>query len=450
MRTLDTLIGLVRSPDSREHFKEAVRAYEAGAFRAAIVATWTAVAFDLFGKVRELADHGDKAAERLAKDLDKASLKQDIRILLQNEQDLLDKCEKEFEILSHRDAELLRRLKQDRNMCAHPAHAVAWESFIPTAEIARAHLAAAVDSTMKHEPRVGKALEEALRREVAQPSWIPEAQDRARYFKRAYVDKAREATKKNLFKFVIKSSFRLPPDVPNRDQLFTRYRQLASDLASINPGLYEEALRDQINKLSSHNALPDDELGRLISCFGHDPIFWDAWLEDYLPKLESYLQKADIKTLSQLGCLGLDAPDTYQTRQIRQILSQRRAGLSSEQLADAAKVKCTSVLYDLAVEKLCDSGSYADSNNLARVVYRHADRFSTVAHSETIAEAVRENSQVREAFALDQTLAAVFRAHATNPNIRGIWADAAKKMQTSDKKRPMYPELKKEYEETYA
>ena len=42
--------------------EEVIRAYEVGAFRAAIVATWVAVAFDLIAKIRQLDEAGDATA----------------------------------------------------------------------------------------------------------------------------------------------------------------------------------------------------------------------------------------------------------------------------------------------------------------------------------------------------------------------------------------------------
>ena len=59
---LDELVLRVRSPAAREDITEAVACYKAGAYRAAIVATWTAVLYDIFSKIREIELTGDRAA----------------------------------------------------------------------------------------------------------------------------------------------------------------------------------------------------------------------------------------------------------------------------------------------------------------------------------------------------------------------------------------------------
>lgn len=49
---LDALILTVRNPLSRGYIDEAVRAYRAGSYKAAIVSLWVAVTFDIISKVR--------------------------------------------------------------------------------------------------------------------------------------------------------------------------------------------------------------------------------------------------------------------------------------------------------------------------------------------------------------------------------------------------------------
>ena len=72
MRALEDLLNEVRDRESRRYLDEAIRAYQVGAFRAAIVATWVAVAFDLIAKIRQLAATGDDGANDFIRRLDQA------------------------------------------------------------------------------------------------------------------------------------------------------------------------------------------------------------------------------------------------------------------------------------------------------------------------------------------------------------------------------------------
>jgi hypothetical protein len=62
MADLETLLAQVWSPEVRPLIDEAWRCYNAGATRACIAATWTAVTADIITKLIRLADDGDPKA----------------------------------------------------------------------------------------------------------------------------------------------------------------------------------------------------------------------------------------------------------------------------------------------------------------------------------------------------------------------------------------------------
>jgi len=69
---LDELVQTVRDINTREYIAEAIAAYRARAYRSAIMGTWVAVAYDIIGKIRELAVQGDAAAVKFTTALDAA------------------------------------------------------------------------------------------------------------------------------------------------------------------------------------------------------------------------------------------------------------------------------------------------------------------------------------------------------------------------------------------
>jgi hypothetical protein len=72
MRDLETLVEATWNRDVRPFVDDALRCYNAGAFRSSIVASWTAVCADVFEKVILLSEDGDPQAERTAKKITKA------------------------------------------------------------------------------------------------------------------------------------------------------------------------------------------------------------------------------------------------------------------------------------------------------------------------------------------------------------------------------------------
>jgi len=121
VRDLEALTSSVRDLESRSLFAEAVRAYQAGAYRASIISVWVAVSVDLTNKVRHLADIDDSAASEAIARLDAAIQENSVKKMQIFENALLDLCYKDLQLISAREQSELLRVYADRNLCAHPA-----------------------------------------------------------------------------------------------------------------------------------------------------------------------------------------------------------------------------------------------------------------------------------------------------------------------------------------
>jgi hypothetical protein len=109
---LEELVLTVRDPSSRGYIEEAIRAYHAGAYRSAIVATWTAVAYDLIQKFREMGSGGEVAARNFIDKFDDARGRNSIPELLVYEYGLIElAASSDFEMLQSHEVVLLERLK---------------------------------------------------------------------------------------------------------------------------------------------------------------------------------------------------------------------------------------------------------------------------------------------------------------------------------------------------
>src|SRR6185312_9938470 len=99
MRTMEDLIGAVRDDRSRRYLAEAVYAYQAGALRPALIATWVTVALDLVAKIRQLAEDGDGLARDFIGNLDKAIGSNNIATLHSIEIGILATARDQFEMI---------------------------------------------------------------------------------------------------------------------------------------------------------------------------------------------------------------------------------------------------------------------------------------------------------------------------------------------------------------
>jgi hypothetical protein len=166
---LDELVLTCRTERGRDYIQEALLSYRAGAYRAAIIATWIAVVFDLVDKLRELDASGDAQAKAEMAKFDALLAKialndpQALKGALQWERDIIDLAHKQFQLLDDYQTTDMRRLFYDRNRCAHPTYEFhAGEQYRPSAELARAHIRNAIAHVLQQPPVQGKAAIEAI------------------------------------------------------------------------------------------------------------------------------------------------------------------------------------------------------------------------------------------------------------------------------------------------
>lgn len=152
-----------QSGQSRAYIAESIQCYRAGAYRATIVSTWIAVVFDLIDKVRELALSGDGSAKELEKKYEKYINQvgrgnlEVIKNALDFERNILEACHDKLDFFDSQQLVDLKRLREDRNRCAHPSFQQVGVPYEPSAEQARLHVRNAIVHVLSTPPVQGKA-----------------------------------------------------------------------------------------------------------------------------------------------------------------------------------------------------------------------------------------------------------------------------------------------------
>lgn len=118
----------------------------------------TAVCADLIYKIEVLKEEGEADARPLVQDVERAQQPGEadaVPLMLNIENTILDVAEK-LELIDRTHKTQLKRLREDRHLCAHPSLRPMGELHEPTSEYARAHLAAALDAVLVHHPSQGR------------------------------------------------------------------------------------------------------------------------------------------------------------------------------------------------------------------------------------------------------------------------------------------------------
>jgi len=415
VRDLEDLTNSVRDPNSRRHFREAVRAYQGGALRSAIVSTWVAVALDIVSKIRELAAGGEPAAVAFIDRLDEVISRDARDRAMALERELLDAARDSFELLTAREHEELARLRNDRHICAHPAFVSLDVVFEPTQELVRAHLSTAVDCLLAHPTTPGKKAIQRFYQEAMSSSAFPEAlEDLTEYLRARYFQHGKASLRRNLARVIIKTC--LAPE-GNNLPLARRCSHSAQALERIEPGLLHDALVEVVQRREEGPGLTDEELVMMVGTLGSLSATWDAFPDSSRPRVAAHLAAAPLDELVDAGVFAADV----EGEPIASAISSRLNELNGTQLGRVLAQHPQPKYQDAAVAVLASSRSYRSAeSNMENLILPLAHRM----HGDTVRKVLGillDNDQVRNAAAMPDLMERFFVA--SKGVIGSTWLD---------------------------
>jgi hypothetical protein len=420
MRALEDLLNEVRDRESRRYLEEAVRAYQVGAFRAAIVATWIAVAFDLIGKIRQLAATGDAAASDFTRRLDPAIANNSSNQLLTIERNLLKEAQETFEFIEYREFMELERLRTDRHVCAHPAFVRPSEAFEPPPELVRAHIATAVDAVLSKGPTPGKRAIDRFVAEIKRDSFPYSLDDLTPYLRDRYFEPGKSSLRRGLAELIVKNC--LDGDANETDPRVTRrYAFAARALERIGPGLLADALSNVVTRREQGPGLTDDEFLRFTANLGDMPLAWQALPESSHARVYEVLKSAGVQKL-----VDHDIFTRQLTAEVKEVVDTRLPELDDRQLAEVIGQAPDLRFVQTAIDALRKSPTYEDADRNMETLALPLAPVMTAEHVRAVLAGVKENQQVRMASRMPPLLVQFFdRTQPTFTDCYSDWFDLA-------------------------
>ncbi|MGW0434682.1 hypothetical protein ACWDV4_19370 [Micromonospora sp. NPDC003197] len=384
MRALEDLQAAVRDPGSRRYLTEAVRAYQAGAFRPAIVGIWVAVALDLVNKIREIAASGEGEARSFVEGLDRAVISGNVEHVAKLERDLLEVCRDKFELLIDREVDELERLRRDRHVCAHPAFVRPDEVFEPTPELVRVHLGTAVDAVLSKGPTPGKKAIERFRHEIDGTAFPNNLDDLCEYLRERYFERGKSSLRRGLAELIVKVAIN-PPDGDLRRG--DRCALAAHALERIQPELLSHALNKVVKNKEEGLGLTATELIRFAGALGDLDLAWLALPASSHSRVRAAVEAADLGSLLDHGLFTRQLPEG-----IAAVVNSRREHLNVGNLMDVVTQNPELSFTQAAIKVFADSGSFrAAEANMARLILPIAKEMSASDIKSIIAIFVHNN-----------------------------------------------------------
>jgi hypothetical protein len=257
---LDELSQKVRNSYSRNYFNEAIISYRAGAYRAAIISTWIAVCIDIIEKIKELNLSNDPTVQPIENRL-KNIHQNDIAGMLAFEKDVLDIACDQLQLISIIEKSHLERLKDDRNVCAHPTFSHDGSQFFPLPELTRAYIVQAANYLLIHAPVKGRVVINHIFDLVKEESF-PEDEEKAFAVlsSDSYLGRIRDSSVRNLIIIFLKRLFR---DEERIDiNLLYKISSALGAIYRLYPEIYVEVLSTKFNQMLAE--AKDKQLKRIF------------------------------------------------------------------------------------------------------------------------------------------------------------------------------------------
>ena len=243
---LESLLLDIDDENIRGYAAEAIVSYSGGAYRSAIVSIWIAVVYDLYQKFRYLAEtFGDPAAKKCLEGIDTIRTGKDKTQVASWERTILSKAFNAVKMLTETEYEHLERIQKDRHRCAHPVLNVEGFLFQPTPELVRTHIRTAIEVLLSQPPVIGKALSNALERDV-EGKYFPDNLEGVSHFLIGRHLPASEKYITNLFIFCLK---KILFDEPDDKNIIKRYMLVFECILEEHEDFFKSIDRKKIGEI---------------------------------------------------------------------------------------------------------------------------------------------------------------------------------------------------------
>ncbi|MFT7278439.1 MAG: hypothetical protein ACI8WI_001967 [Pseudoalteromonas distincta] len=290
---LDELLSKVRNTHAKKYFNEAIVAYRSGAYRASVISTWIAICVDVIEKVRELSVSNDASAKVIEAKLD-AIQPNNFAGMQAFEKDILTYACDDLEIISHIEKAHLERIKDDRNVCAHPTFSADGRQFTPSPELTRAYIVQAASYLLLKLPMKGKVIVQDIYSLINEESF-PEEDEKAFTVLSSdkYLGRVRDSSARNLTIILLKRLFK---DEDGLEQaLLAKLSASMGAISRIFPVVYSDVIQDKLSQMLADT--DDRKLLRCLPFLNRRPEVWSKIDEAIVVRLDGCISNMDLEKM---------------------------------------------------------------------------------------------------------------------------------------------------------
>ncbi|MCY4299274.1 MAG: hypothetical protein OXC61_08250 [Flavobacteriaceae bacterium] len=384
---------------SRELINEAISAYRGGAFRSAIVSTWIAIVFDFTSKFRELSNVvNDSYLKNFIKELDE-TIKNNKKERFQSYENKILTSAKHFEIISNHELELLKRIKEDRNRCAHPSFNNLEEPYNPSPELVRTHIVHALQFVLIQAPIQGRKAMEHFKSELDSNLIPTQFEETKAYMVSRYLKKAKDEFVYNLIKEIIDMLLTKTME-PHR---ITILKSILEVIWNLKPAIYEDSMKRFIEEKSQN--LNRDYVLNISHLVEVDSEIWNKLTDNFQTRFKERIKKANFHHLFQSVAFNSNMMDICEVSEI--LLNRFREFDSSETIEILSKYPHRKFV-ELSIDVFSNSWGYRHAeDNGENYILPLINQFNS-SDIKKLLEVAGTNRQIYEAGGTKKILIRIF------------------------------------------
>jgi hypothetical protein len=429
---LEEQVTRVWNPDIRPQVDEAFRCYSTGAARACITLTWVAVCTDLIEKIGRLAEDGEGEAVRLADKVESArgsSGPQAVKAMQETERAILDVAAA-LDLVDGVEKRDLERLREDRNLCAHPSLRPPGELYEPSIQYARTHLAVALQALLVHPPAQERKVISRFCSYIADPSFTASPE----YLTHVFFDSVKTATRRQIVDLAVKHAVLEleAPDPPGAMVLADRMAECVLAFAKRDRALVRSAITKAAIRLREAGS---DVQFRVIGRLGDLDIFWESLDQATRSRITDLIAAIPEPALSPSGQLDpataavLSLVSVHEVRDLLPALQVRFESLSVRDRASVIALRPSSYFCPQIPQLLSEAASFRGAEHItSRAVIPCAPFLG----EDQLSQALRnwaENDQCRQAGGMIQLAEEFYAATHLLPGSAKAWSEFIQSIQ---------------------
>lgn len=387
MNDIEAAIAGVWNQGSRPFVDEAWRCYNAGAIRASIAATWTAVSADIIAKIASLADDGDPAATVFADRVNQAQRqglqREGVQAMQRVESALLDKA-LEFEFIDSIDRQNLERIQQARNLCVHPSLRPFSEAYTPAPAVARAHLTVALDVLLVHPPTQGLRMRQLYWDFTSATSFTVTTA----HIQSTFYDRVRSATRRSIANVAAKHAV-LELDPAGRLERIRYADRSAEVLGALALRDRDLARREIVGLRERFRTVGSNVQRRALARLGDQDFFWDMLDAPLVEHLNALVDEppgsSEYEQLNEATASALALVAVPSVRLRLPALEEQLTKLSPVHLASVIAARSDPFFVPHIVDLLKRATNWRFGEQVGRLLIAHAPMLT----SDQLAEALQ-------------------------------------------------------------